>query len=240
MKKIIKNAAVYQLAGMAMKIMLLVCGLSSTASLAMTPTAQAVVAGAEEYVSSQFAAENDNIEVKATRLDPRIKVPVCPLPVEFSAKAESLKKPVVAVKAQCPATNWYLYLTVKVSRTQPVVVLSTLVSPGTLITTQNVEVVQMDVNRLRNTTFKDTASVLGARVKRRLRSGQPITPNQLCYVCKGDNIVISASLSGLEIKTAGIAQQDGNLGDTIRVRNVNSNKTLSARVAGIGRVAVRI
>lgn len=240
MKTIINNAVFRHFLFWAKRLILCLGLCINSYSYALTPTAQAVMLGAEHYVSQQLDNGQNNIKVQATRLDPRIKVPVCPLALKFSAKEDTLKQSVVAVKAQCPATNWYLYLTVKVSRTQPVVVLSSLVSPGTLLTERNTEVVSMDMNKLRSTTFTQIEDVLGARVKRRLRPGQPIVPNQLCYVCKGDNIVISASSSGLEIKTAGIAQQDGNIGDTIRVKNTHSQKTLSARVADVGIVNVSI
>jgi flagella basal body P-ring formation protein FlgA len=62
----------------------------------------------------------------------------------------------------------------------------------------------------------------------------------LCYVCKGDSIVINASIGGLSIKTNGVAQQDGNLGDTIMVRNSHSKKVIDAKVTKSSEVSVVI
>ena len=93
---------------------------------------------------------------------------------------------------------------------------------------------------LRRTTFSTLDDVLGARIKRRVRPGQPITPNNLCFVCKGDTIVINASNPMMQVKATGVAMQDGNIGDTISVTNSRSKKQINARVASTSEVVVNI
>ena len=78
------------------------------------------------------------------------------------------------------------------------------------------------------------------RLKYRVREGQPVQSNMLCFVCKGDRITISARAAGMAVKTSGIAQQDGVIGDTIRVENSNSRKTVVAEVASTQEVVVNL
>ena len=59
-------------------------------------------------------------------------------------------------------------------------------------------------------------------------------------VCKGDNVTIYAKTRTLTIKTTGVALQDGNVGEQIRVRNQKSGKTISARVKDVESVEVNI
>lgn len=196
---------------------------------------------AEQWVSNQLGVNRDGLlQVSSNPIDPRVTVPPCPAAMQFTASQHALQQSHIAVKASCSANNWYLYMMVKTRLLQEVVVLTDTLSPGTLLTRDNLKVVEMDQQQLRGSTYQKIDTLLGARLKRRMRMGQPLSPGQLCFVCKGDNIVISAISGGLAIKTTGVAEQDGNLGDTIRVRNSKSQRLLSATVSSIKQVVVNI
>ncbi len=203
---------------------------------------QKVIDAVEQYVYSQLQQQfaDDSLHVRAMPIDERIQIPSCPAPLTISASEDALAQSNVTVRAQCDATDWYLYMIVKATRMQKVVVLTQAVGPNTVLTEQNVELVEMDKNLIRTTTFADVETVIGARIKRRTRPGRPIVPSELCFVCKGDSIVIMANAGGLQIKTTGIAQQDGNLGDTIRVRNSRTDKTVHGQVVDNKKVEVQI
>lgn len=196
---------------------------------------------AEQFVLSQLNPDNSkNIEIAAIPIDKRIQIPVCSNPVNFSASPEALSQSNITVKAMCSDNNWYMYLVIKAVEIQPVVVFSSAVSPGTLITASNTHVVNMNKKRLRSSTFADIKDVIGARIKRRVSAGRPVNPNNLCYVCKGDSVTISAGTSSMRVKTTGIALEDGNMGETIQVKNRSSNKKVYARVASTGQVEINI
>lgn len=182
--------------------------------------------------------ESANIKVTASSIDGRIKIPPCDEMFEFNASSSSLKQSNVSVKITCPSTAWYLFTNVKVAQTKPIVVAAGTLSPGDLLTKANIKLVDTDINKLRSSSFSFIEDIQGARLKRRVRPGQIISPSMLCFVCKGDRITISANTSGLSLKAFGIAQQDGNLGDTIRVKNTGSKKVVSATVASTNEVSV--
>lgn len=220
---------------------LLATTLSLTASAANNLVHRQVIDVAENYVLSNLQQFNDgDISVNAMQLDSRLEVPNCPKGFQASSSEEALRQSNVTVKITCDEPNWYIYLVVKAVQMQPVVVLTDTLSPGSLLTKANVKVVEMDKKLLRTSTFADIETVIGARIKRRTRPGQPIVPNQLCFVCKGDSIVITANAGGVDIKTNGIAQQDGNLGETIAVKNSNSRKMIHAKVVSAKKVVVHI
>ena len=133
-----------------------------------------------------------------------------------------------------------MFMVVKAVETQQVVIISSAVSPGTLLTKSNVRVINMDKKRLRSTTFADIEDVLGARIKRRVSAGRPVDPNNLCYVCKGDRVTISAGTSSMQVKTSGVALEDGRMGETIQVKNRRSNKKIYAQVTSTGQVEISI
>ena len=212
-----------------------------TASQENNLVRQQVIDAAEKYVFEQLSLfSQGKLQVKAMPIDKRIKIPVCDGEFLMASSDESLKQSNVTVKASCPTNDWYLYLIVKTAELQPVVVLNTIASPGTILTTENTRIIEVDKKQLRTSTYSSQESVLGARLKRRTRPGQPVVPGQLCFVCKGDQVQIAAQLSGLQIKTTGVAQQDGNVGDTIAVKNSSSQKMVHAKVASSRLVTVQI
>lgn len=204
-------------------------------------TKQRLITQAENFISNQLDPSNHKtVNVKAMRIDDRINIPACQSDFTFDVKNKALAQSNITVKAQCNDNNWYMFLVVKATEIQPVVVLSSAVSPGTLLTKNNLRIVNMDKKRLRSSTFTNIQDVVGARIKRRVPAGRPIEPDNLCYVCKGDSVTISAVSAVMRVKTTGIALEDGKMGDTISVRNSRSKKRIQAKVASTGQVEINI
>ncbi|MFT5542957.1 MAG: flagella basal body P-ring formation protein FlgA [Glaciecola sp.] len=196
---------------------------------------------AELYVQQNAIIDTSaDVNINASVIDKRIHVPKCPVPLAFEASNSNLKQTNVSVKVTCPNTSWYLFTSVQVEQTKPVVVTSETLSPGSLLTARNLYIADIPINRLRGSTYSNTEKLVGARLKRRVRPGQIINNSMLCFVCKGDKVTITAVSTGLQLKVSGIAQQDGNLGDTIRVQNAASKKTVSATVASTNEVSIQI
>lgn len=204
-------------------------------------TKQQLISEAEQFVLRQLDPNsNKTIDVEAMPIDKRVQIPECTSSLTFSSSPEALSQSNVSVKAQCTNNDWYMFMVVKATETQPVVVISSAVSPGTLLTADNTHVVNMNKKRLRRSTFSDIEDVVGARIKRRVSAGRPVDPNNLCYVCKGDNVTISAGNPSMRVKTSGVALEDGRMGETIQVKNRRSNKKIHARVSSTGQVQVGI
>jgi flagella basal body P-ring formation protein FlgA len=202
---------------------------------------QSIQHQAELYVQQNAFIDNSaDVNIQAAEVDTRIHIPPCKAPYQFESSDSSLKQSNVSVKVTCPNTNWYLFTSVQVEQTKPVVVTSETMSPGSLLTNRNLYIADIPINRLRGSTYSNTENLVGARLKRRVRPGQIINNGMLCFVCKGDKVTIMAVASGLSLKVSGIAQQDGNLGDTIRVQNTASKKTVSATVSSTSEVSIQI
>ncbi|WP_252736090.1 flagellar basal body P-ring formation chaperone FlgA [Aestuariibacter sp. A3R04] len=198
--------------------------------------------GAEAYLLAAIGDRygDENLQVEIVPIDDRIQIPSCPVGFQYHADPSSLSQSYVSVRVSCGNNDWYLFTNARVSRTRTVVVTSGMISPGTVLSAENLSFADVDVNMLRHTSFDDMTQLIGARVKRRIRNGQPIQSNMLCFVCKGDRITILAQAGGMRVKTAGIAKQDGVIGDNIQVVNASSNKTLIAEVANTQTVVVNL
>ncbi|MFC3095104.1 flagellar basal body P-ring formation protein FlgA [Alteromonas sediminis] len=198
-----------------------------------------------DYIEQRFNDElripdNGELEIDVNEIDPRINIPACNSPFHFSTEPDALDKAFFSLRIACSEVNWFTYASVRVSFTKSMVVTSGTISPDTVLTASNVRVEQVDVNKARHTGFTSVDDVIGARMKYRVRGGQPIQRRMLCYVCEGDRITIAARVGGMEVKTSGIAQQDGTIGETIEVKNARSNKSVFAQVKNTQEVVVNL
>ncbi len=198
--------------------------------------------GAKQYLINQLAdnTQDTSIDVSIVKIDDRINIPDCPTGFEYNASQEALSQSYISIRVSCRNNEWYLFTSGQVTRTKEIVVTQGAISPGTVLTSSNLSLAKVDVRRLRHTAFTELEALIGARIKRRVTDGQAIQSNMLCFVCKGDRITITAEVAGMEVKTAGIAQQDGVVGDNIKVINASSQKAVIARVASPEEVVIHL
>ena len=223
-------------------IALIMSSVVSFSSIATDNLHRVVEHGAKEYLLSQLVdnAADTNIDVDIVKIDDRINIPECPEGYQYHTSEEALRQSYISVRVSCQNNDWYLFTSGQVSRTKDIVVTYGAVSPGTVLTSSNLKMASVDIKRLRYTTFTNIETLVGARMKRRATNGQAIQANMLCFVCKGDRITISAEVGKMKVKTAGIAQQDGVVGDNIQVLNASSKKTVIARVASVEKVVIQL
>lgn len=236
----LKSRTTVPVFGLAVVIFTIFSGFCAAAT---SPTPQEKLAmNAADYLTSQLDDRyyDEKVIVSVTPIDERITIPACPGGFSFHTDPDSLTQSYISVRAMCNSSDWYLFTNAQVTRTRQVVVTVGMISPGTILTSQNLQVADIDVNRIRHTAFESVEALLGARMKHRVRDGQPVQSNMLCFVCKGDRITISAEVGGMQVKTAGIAQQDGVPGDAIEVLNASSRKAIIAEVASTQKVVIHL
>ena len=111
---------------------------------------------------------------------------------------------------------------------------------GAIISERDVDVTTLDISRLRDPLFS-LADVVGKRVARSVRAGQVIERKNVEFpplVKKGAFVRIVARRGAMLLTAIGIARQDGQLEEIIRVQNSRSNKEIRARVVGPDQVEV--
>ncbi|MBE8167829.1 MAG: flagellar basal body P-ring formation protein FlgA [Shewanella sp.] len=232
---------------MKLKITLLLI-LFTFSSLAMSasfnPTMEEIAHLAKQTVKEKMGTPADaKVDIIIQRFDKRFVLPKCTAPVVAKLTGAKIRRH-NTVKLSCERANqdfpWQVYLSVNITVSYQVVVASKTIMGGERIGTSNTSLEFIDETSLRGGQFQSLNDVIGTRLKRRSMKGSAILKQNICYVCKGDDVAIFAKSKNLHIKTSGEALKDGNLQDLIRVKNLNSNKIIEARVIGIGEVEVRM
>ncbi|MGL5700685.1 MAG: flagellar basal body P-ring formation chaperone FlgA [Kluyvera sp.] len=173
------------------------------------------------------------------------------VPAEASQYAACHQEPAVSLSSgdrldinrlrfdvRCDGANgWDVAVTVKPDIYLPVVVASSTLERGQVISADNLTLKKLNVSSTRGDYLTQPDDVMGMTVKRRIRDRQPITLNQLespTLVERGQRVLMVAEQNGVEARTMGEAMKKGRKGEIIKVKNESSGRIVSAVVADIG------
>ena len=88
----------------------------------------------------------------------------------------------------------------------------------------------------------DSSEMIGRRLKKSVPIGQIIWAGDFertKLVERGQSVDLLLDQGGVRVKMAGIAQEDGGMGDRVRIQNPDSKKTVSAVVVGSAQAELR-
>jgi flagella basal body P-ring formation protein FlgA len=122
-----------------------------------------------------------------------------------------------------------------------VVVAQRPLARGAILAAQDIDWRERDVGTLNQGYLTEPDQALGSMLTRPVSIDQVLTPNHLeraPVVSKGDHVVISAGGATLSVRMPGEAQEEGAVGQQIRVRNLSSQRVIRARITGPGQVVV--
>ncbi|GAD02715.1 flagellar basal body P-ring formation chaperone FlgA [Agarivorans albus] len=196
---------------------------------------------AVDFVYSQITHDNgQKIELTANQLDERIAIPDCSTPYRYSLANGEVRRNTSVLVTCDEHANWRLYIPVRKQVLLAVVVAASPIQEGAALTNAQLTTNFLPENRLRGSYFTELELLVGAKLRRAMRKDQIITGRDICIICKGDAVTISANAGGLNVTTQGTALSSGTIGDTIRVRNNQSQRLVTGRVKAIGIVEVKL
>ncbi|EPJ2215264.1 flagellar basal body P-ring formation chaperone FlgA [Vibrio cholerae] len=176
--------------------------------------------------------------VNAANIDDRLFATDCPEPLTTNSSSSNGSAANITVLVECKPDNWRVYVPVRLTITIPLITATTPLSRGQMISAQDVTLSMVDLLRFRRQGFSTPENVIGAKIKKNIRVGDVIEPNDVCIVCRNESVVIRAGKSGMSITTKGTAMSDGVVGEQIKVKNDKSNRIIDAQVSGVGEVTV--
>ncbi len=181
-------------------------------------------------------------EIQVNQLDPRLRMPMCDR--ELTASLESPAQPIgrVTVKVRCEgASPWTVFVPAQVKLFREVVVVTRPLKRTGIIGYDDVAMRERDISMITQSYLTSLDQALGQKLTRPMVADQVITLvhlEQAEVVRKGDQVVISASSGGLNVKMPGEALSNGGMSEQIRVKSLNSNRVIKAGVTGPGQVEV--
>ena len=189
--------------------------------------------------AAQFAVQP---VVSPGRLDSRLQLPRCTLPLEAFAPPNGLKPGRIVVGVRCTGDKpWKLFVPVNVSLPGRVVVATRHLRRGELIGTGDVTLKAHDLATLHGAYYQDPSRVIGLKLKRNLTRNALLSPKALevdRLVRRGSEVTILTADPRIRVSVKGKALENGASGDRIKVENLSSGRQISATVVGRGQVRV--
>ncbi|GHE81121.1 flagella basal body P-ring formation protein FlgA [Thalassotalea profundi] len=207
--------------------------------MAQSYSSETIKSLAKSFVEKNIETpKHGKVVITPADIDPRIEIKPCKIPLSLNIPENNSSRN-VNVKISCEdSTSWVLFLPVRVETQIPVLIANQSISKGSLLDNTNIELTYIDQFELRGEAIKDINEIIGAKAKRTLTKGRPISPRSFCVVCKGDNVDIIAKSAVFMIQTEGVALKDANIGEQIRVKNNRSGRTVTGTVSDDHKVII--
>lgn len=122
----------------------------------------------------------------------------------------------------------------------PVAVATTDLPRGAILDHEDINMVTMDLAGLRSPCL-DAEALIGKKLRRPMRMGSAFSGTWIDtppLVKRGEMVTITASTGPLTVTARGLAQENGAEDDTIRVKNISSQRELFCRVTAPSSVEV--
>lgn len=145
---------------------------------------------------------------------------------------------------RCDGPNgWEISVTVKPDVYLPILVAKNALERGRLLAASDVEMKKRNIVGLRDGFMTNPDDAVGFTLKKRVRELQAIAPahlDQPILIERGQQILMIAEQDGVQAKMMGEALKKGRKGDIIKVRNLQSQRVVSARVDDRGVVRMLV
>lgn len=230
-------------------------GLICIALLALTQATSAAAASyqshasihkvAQQFISSHVKSTyGQKPEIKPGKLDSRLKLRQCTLPLNASLPERSRGMGKVSIAVKCNDHKpWSLHVPVTVSLFKYVLVAKDPLPRGKLLEKSDLKRAKYDLSRLQSGYINKFEDSVGMKLKRSLLAGAALTPNIIekpRLISRGQRVTILAKTAGMEIRTSGKALAHGAEGERIGVINTKSRLKLEGTITASGEVKVDI
>lgn len=195
----------------------------------------------ERHAESNLAGDGRST-VSVGRIDQRLRLPRCEEALEtFSPPGRSSQsRATVGVRCHHPSP-WTLYVSVRVETLKEVYAAARSLRRGALLSEDDLERVEINVNRTSRGYYTDAEQLAGMELNRAMRAGEVVTPSRISapqLVERGQTVLLMLESSAASVSMNGEALQSGALGDRIRVKNTSSDRIIEGEIVGDSRVSV--
>jgi flagella basal body P-ring formation protein FlgA len=158
----------------------------------------------------------------------------------YDTQSKRFRTELVANKAATPVRQ---SLTGRVVVKRQVPVLSKRLSSGTVVSANDLEWITVNEDQLGSDVLLQAENIVGQELRHDQGSGLLLRTRDLTLprlVLRGSIVTMKVHTPLMQITVQGRALQDGAKGDTVRVKNLQSNRIIEGQVESSGTVAIKV
>jgi flagella basal body P-ring formation protein FlgA len=216
----------------------------ATASEADSQSLLSIKDTVRAFITRQIGRDYPHHEIKVGNLDPRLKLSTCDHPLEGFLPPGGRLLGATTIGIRCIGDKpWTVYIPVAVKAKRMVVITTHPILRNAAITKSDIRLEERNVMAESDAYIFDPEYVLGKLSKRALTTSTALTPDMLnapLFVRRGQQVIILAEDSGIDVRMAGTALMDGAEGQVIRVQNALSKRTVEGQVVRPGIIRVNM
>lgn len=213
---------------------------SGAAGVQDLPSIRAAV---EAFLADRTGTGGPETAVTLGRLDPRLRLPPCDTPLQASQNPGARPLGASSVNVRCEgSTPWSIFVPVVIRERREAVVTTRALPAGHALTAQDLARAPVWVGDPATQTLEDPNLVIGKQVQRPLAAGAVVPLNGLRsprLVRRGAPVTLSLARGPIAVRMAGVALQDGAVGERVQARNNASQRIVEGVVEADGTLAVR-
>ncbi len=205
---------------------------------------QHVLTHTTKYYRESFGKRRfeNSVQIHVGRLDPRLRLAKCDNNLAFKIQEAPLNIHNITVRTSCEGPRrWTVYVPVTIDIYADILVSTRALQRGDIISEQDLDYRRINIASMGHGHVEDFSRVKGMQLKRPLKPGDALRMAHLVkpkLVRKGQTVVVSSHSRFLSVETAGVALDNGHLGQNIKVKNSRSNRVVEAKVVAPGKVII--
>ena len=183
-----------------------------------------------------------NVKIEVRPLDNRLRLPLCNKPLTTFSPQGSQALGAISIGVRCTGEKpWTIYARANISAYKAIPVLSRPLQRHTLITKDDIEIINQPLDATIQGIIDDPDRIIGMELTRALNAGSAIKPNQLRapkVVTRGQQVILISGVKGLEVRMQGKALKDAAKGERVKVTNLSSGQQIEGIANSDGTVSV--
>jgi len=203
-----------------------------------------IVSSATQYLESLPPVDPNQtrVEITPARLDARLRMPACQVPLQSSLTGTQKPLGRVIVEVSCQDEKpWKVRLPAQISVFAPVAITSKPIARNQQISKLDIILEDRDISKLNRGYYSKISDVAGLVTRNQIRSGIVINPGQIrapYLVQRGQTVRILVKTPNYEVAMHGKALSNGALGEIIRVKNTKSQRVVEGIVSAQGVIEI--
>ncbi len=213
----------------------------ATPQVDLTQLQNQVEAFLHEYYRDANAVR---IDITVNSLDRRLRLAPCDNPLTLTINDPAFNGGSQTVHTRCEgAAPWAVYVPAQISLFRKLPVATRHLERGEIVRPGDLTLEVINTSLVRQGQLADADSIIGKEVKRPVTKGDPFRVAALdapLVIKRGDPVEIELQAGMITVNSMGIAMNNGRVGERIRVKNGQSERTISVRVIAAGKVSAAI
>jgi flagellar basal body P-ring formation protein FlgA len=199
---------------------------------------------AHDFALSQFLNTDGEIHVVVGRLDPRLNLHKCNIPLEAFSQNYEMRQSISTVGVRCNDSKpWSLYVPVSIRSYKMVATLKHAVIRNSILSGDDIVLKKMDINRLSSGYFEELAQLKGKVLTQNLAKGVVLTQHHLkspMAIKRGQTVTLIAKNAVIEVRMKGVAMTKGAIGERIKVKNEKSKRIIEGVIIDENLISVNL